>query len=264
MSQNDNTSEPSGTGAGGSSSYGGDDVPEYGQRVEGAPSGPSYEPPRYGQGSAGDQYASPQYGQGQYGQGQQGSYPPPSYDQGQYGQGQYGQGQYGQGQYGQGQYGQGQYGQDQYPQGQYGQGQYAQQGYPGQYQGQYDMGQYGGAPKPAGTGLGIAALVLGILSLLTSWLLGFGLIPGLVGLVLGIVALRKLGRVPGASKAMPVVGIVLSVLGILASVLMFVLVASFMGPLMDAINGPCSQYLNDQAALEQCLTDELGMDTIPQ
>ena len=87
MSHNDNTPDQSGTGAGGSSSSGRPDVPEYGQRVEGAPSGPSYEPPRYGQGAPGDPYSTPQYGQGQQ-----------AY-QSQYGQGQYGQNSDDQGQH---------------------------------------------------------------------------------------------------------------------------------------------------------------------
>ncbi|MFI7584316.1 DUF4190 domain-containing protein [Kocuria sp. M1N1S27] len=253
MSQNDNTPDQSGTGAGGSSSSGRKDVPEYGQRVEGAPSGPSYDPPRYGPGAAGDQYSAPQYGQGQYGQDQ-------------YGQGQYNQGQYGRDQYNQGQYNQDQYGRDQYGQGQdgyggqYGQDQY-HRGQPG-YQGQYDMGQNGAGPKPAGTGLGIAALILGIVALLTCWLV-IGIVPGLVGLVLGIVALRKLGRTPGASKALPIIGIVLSVLGILASIFFLVIY----GAVFDAVlNGECSQYLeaNDQAGFQQCLEQQMGAGTTVQ
>jgi hypothetical protein len=208
MSHNDNTPDQSGTGAGGSSSSGRRDVPEYGQRVEGAPSGPSYEPPRSGQGG-GDPYSTPQYGQGYQGQ-------------------------------------------DSYGQGQYNQGQYGGQG----YQGQYDMNQYGAGPKPAGTGLGIASLVLGIVALLTCWFV-LGIVPGLVGLVLGIVALRKLGRTPGASKALPIIGIVLSVLAILASILFLVLFGALFsefGPAMEA----CSQYSSDQAAFQQCLERELG------
>lgn len=270
MSHNDNTPDQSGTGAGGSSSSGRPDVPEYGQRVEGAPSGPSYEPPRYGQGAPGDQYSSPQYGQGrqayqsQYGQGQYGQ---DSDDQGQHNPGQYGgQGQYGQSQYNQGQYNQGQYGQDSYNQGQYGQdpyhqGQYGGQGYQGQ-QGQYDMGQYGAAPKPAGTGLGIAALVLGIVALLTCWFV-LGIIPGLVGLVLGIVALRKLGRTPGTSKALPIIGIVLSVLGILAGIFFLVVY----GAVFDSIlNGECAQYLqaNDEVGFQRCIEQEWGVSTMDQ
>jgi hypothetical protein len=263
MSHNDNTPDRSGTGAGGSSSFGGRDEPEFGQRSEGAPSGPSYEPPRYGQGSAGDQYPAPQYGQdqqgqygapqhgqGHYGQGQQG-YPPQPADQGQY------PGQYGQNQYGQNQQGYpGQYpGQQGYP------GQYpGQQGYPGQYPGQYDMGQYGAPARPAGTGLGIAALVLGILALLTCWLFGLGFVPGLVGLVLGIVALRRIGRTAGASKAVPIIGVVLSVLGILASIFFFFTLMSLMGEVF----GPCSQYANDPAALEQCVNEQMGVNALEQ
>ncbi|MUN61720.1 hypothetical protein GMA12_00890 [Kocuria sediminis] len=261
MSQNDNTPDQGGTGAGGSSSYGGQGGPEYGQRIEGAPSGPSYEAPRYGQGTGGDQYSSPQYGQGQYGQGQYGQGQQGQYGGGQYGQNQYSQGQYGQGQ--QGQYGAGQYGQDQSSQGQYG-GQgypapYQQgQGYPGQ-QGQYDMGQYGVGAKPQGTGLGIAALILGIVSLLTCWFV-LGLVPGLVGLVLGIVAVRKLGRTPGASKAVPIIGIVLSVLGILASIFFLVIFGALLGEFGPAMEA-CNQYSSDPTAFQQCIEREMGLTT---
>ncbi|MFF0988338.1 DUF4190 domain-containing protein [Kocuria nitroreducens] len=245
MSHNDNTPDQSGTGAGGSSSSGRRDLPEYGQRVEGAPPGPSYEP-RYGQG-AGDQYSTPQYGQGQQGyQGQQ--------NQGQYGQDGYNQGQYGQDGYNQSQYGGQSYqGQDSYGQGQYNQGQYGGQG----YQGQYDMNQYGASPRPAGTGLGIASLVLGIVALLTCWFV-LGIVPGLVGLVLGIVALRKLGRTPGASKALPIVGIVLSVLAILASILFLVLFGALFGEFGPAMEA-CSQFSSDQAAFQQCIEREMGL-----
>ncbi len=269
MSHNDNTPDQSGTGAGGSSSYGGQDGPEYGQRIEGAPSGPSYEAPRYGQG--GDQYSSPQYGQGQYSQGQYGQGQQDPYGAGQYGGGQYGQSQYGQsqhsqdpysqGQYGQGQqgqYGQGAYGAGQYGQDPYSQGQHGGQGYPAQYQqGQYDMGQYGA--KPQGTGLGIAALILGIVSLLTCWFV-LGLVPGLVGLVLGIVAVRKLGRTPGASKAVPIVGIVLSVLGILASIFFLVIFGALLGEFGPAMEA-CNQFSSDPTAFQQCLERETGFAT---
>lgn len=218
MSQNDNTPDQGGTGAGGSSSYGGQGVPEYGQRIEGAPSGPSYEAPRYGQGTGGDQYSSPQYGQGQGYQDQQG-----------------------------------------YPD-QYGQGYQNQQGHPDQYgqgqQGQYDMGQYGGGSKPPGTGLGIAALILGIVALLTSWFV-LGIVPGIVGLVLGIVALRKLRRTPGASKALPIIGIVLSVLAILASIFFLVIVGTLIGEFGPAMEA-CSQF-SDQAAIQECLERETGL-----
>ncbi|WP_424347564.1 DUF4190 domain-containing protein, partial [Kocuria sp. CH-021] len=144
---------------------------------------------------------------------------------------------------------------DSYSQGQYNQG---QQG----YQGQYDMGQYGAASKPAGTGLGIAALVLGIVALLTCWFV-LGIVPGLVGLVLGIVALRKLGRTPGTSKALPIIGIVLSVLGILASIFFLVVYGAFIDSIL---NGECAQYLqaNDQAGFQRCLEQEWGVSTMDQ
>ena len=260
MSQNDHTPDQSGTGAGGSSSYGSKGEPEYGQRVEGAPSGPSYEAPRYGQDPGRDH--AQRYGQDH---GQPG-YPPPSYGRDQAPQyGQYDQsGQYGRqedgfpGQYAQGR--QNAYGQPEngYP-GQYGpgpQGGYGPQGYPGQH----DAGPYDGGAKPAGTGLGIAALVLGILALLTSWMLGLGIIPGLVGLVLGIVAIRKLGRVRGASRAVPIVGVVLSVLGLLVGIVFLVFFISVVGQVFDQ----CGEFAGDPVALQQCLNEQAGVGTLPQ
>jgi hypothetical protein len=276
MSQNDHTPDQSGTGAGGSSSSGSRGEPEYGQRVEGAPSGPTHEAPRYGQDGGQQGYPPPSYGQDQapqygqydqYGQGGQDTYGRPENGYpGQYGQGRqdtYGQPENGYpGQYGQGRqdtYGQAENG---YP-GQYGQGYqggYGTQGYPAQYPGHYDAGSYGGGAKPAGTGLGIASLVLGILALLTCWMLGLGIIPGLVGLVLGIVAIRKLGRVRGASRAVPIVGVVLSALGIVAGIFFFVAVISLVGPILDR----CGEFAGDPVALEQCVNQQMGVGAFPQ
>lgn len=81
--------------------------------------------------------------------------------------------------------------------------------------------------KPAG-GLGIAALVLGIVSLVFCWIWFISIICGLVGLVLGIVAIaqkRKLG--------MPLTGAILSLVGIILSIVLIVAVVGIFGKAVD-------------------------------
>lgn len=61
-------------------------------------------------------------------------------------------------------------------------------------------------------GFGVAALVLGICSIAICCCYGFGLIPAIIGLILGIVQNKK------SSNGIAVAGIVLSIIGILLNV----------------------------------------------
>jgi hypothetical protein len=62
-------------------------------------------------------------------------------------------------------------------------------------------------------GLSVASLVLGIISLVTSFF-GGGLVVGIVGIILAVVAKKK-----GQTGAMATVGLVLSIVGIVISIL---------------------------------------------
>lgn len=80
-----------------------------------------------------------------------------------------------------------------------------------------------GQPRPASEkrGLAIAALVLGILALLGAWIpfLNVGsIVLGLVGLVLGIVAIAKVSKGEAGGKVMAMVGAALCVLAIVLSI----------------------------------------------
>jgi hypothetical protein len=110
-----------------------------------------------------------------------------------------------------------------------GQQPYGQQ--PAQQPGQQPYGQhsyggpsYGQQPPRPGTekrGLAIAALVLGILALLSSWIpfVNVGsIIMGIVGLVLGIVAIAKASKGQAGGKVMATVGAALCVLAIVLSI----------------------------------------------
>ncbi len=138
--------------------------------------------------------------------------------------------------------------------GQYGQQpqQYGQQ--PQQYgQGHPAQGGYDGRPAPK-NGLGVAALVLGILAFLSGLFIIGGLF-GLVAVVLGFLALRKVKRGEASSRGLPITGIVLGIIGIIAAVLAVAGIG-----LLGSRAANCDQFANDQVALEQCLADQFGVD----
>lgn len=144
--------------------------------------------PVYNQNANGQNYEQNPYKQNVYGQN--------PYEQNAYGQNPYEQNSYGQNPYGQNGYVQNGYGQP-YPQGMYGQPVYQQ-------------------PRQI-SGLSIAGLVLGILGLVSSFILNWvSALIALVGLVLSIIgqAMKKSG--------LGIAAIILSVLGLLAGVGFFV------------------------------------------
>ncbi|MCP3425925.1 DUF4190 domain-containing protein [Rothia sp. AR01] len=125
--------------------------------------------------------------------------------------------------------------------------------YQGQAAGYND--QYGGQKpgRPAGWGLGLASLICGIVGLVFSWLVVPG-IAAIVAIILGIVAIRKLKKTPGAGKAMPIVGIITGALGTIAAIVVAILSAVLFSYGMDAYE-QCSHLQSDNAAFEQCLDD---------
>lgn len=76
----------------------------------------------------------------------------------------------------------------------------------------------GGAQQPLKQGLAIASLVVGILSVPLMCLFGLGILTALVGLVLGVVALVKVGRAPQeyGGKGMAIGGVAASALCLLS------------------------------------------------
>ena len=150
---------------------------------------------------------------------------------------------------GQPEYGQPGYGQPGYAQPQYGQ--------PGHGQPQYGQPGYGGgwptspvaAPR---NGLGTAALVLGVLSIPLAFVVIGGLL-GIVGLVLGVMALRRVARGLATNRGMAIAGIVLSVLGILLSLFIVSSVALFSRDVVD-----CAQQYTSQEEINRCLEDRIS------
>lgn len=191
---------------------------------------------------------------------------------------------FGQGLGGQGGYGQNTYGQDPYGQagstygsgqGYGGQGVAPQYGQPGQGYGQpgqgygqdpaYGQGGYGqGAPyggyppaygqeRPKRNGLGIAALVLGILSIVLFFTVIGGIVLGIAAIVLGFIGRGRAKRGEASNGGMAIAGILTGLIGILIPVGIAVAAALFFNSttgrqLTDCLN----RAGNDQAAIARC------------
>jgi hypothetical protein len=113
---------------------------------------------------------------------------------------------------------------------------------------------YPGQPVTPPVGLAVAALVLGILACLLFWIPFGGIILGLVGLVLGIVAWRRASTGRAGGKAMAVVGTVLGGLAVAGGILATVVIILVFGRVSHCID----VNLTDQQ-LEDCINQEFGV-----
>ena len=87
------------------------------------------------------------------------------------------------------------------------------------------------APRSTGSGLAIAALVVGIVAFLTGLVPILGTLVGLVAVVLGIIALVK-----KQSKALALTGLILGGIGLIVSLLSGLILGAFAGAAVDAID----------------------------
>jgi hypothetical protein len=126
-------------------------------------------------------------------------------------------------------------------------------------------GPFPGGPRPS-SGLAVAALVVGIISLVLAWIPVVNLVSilgGIAALILGIVALRKANRGVAGGKGMAVAGTVLG--GV--SLVLAIVVNVFFGVAIDeAINSaesaaPAVAPTVQPAESEQTAGDEQTVDT---
>lgn len=144
------------------------------------------------------------------------------------------------------------YSQPTYPQSAYSQpagaGQYGAVGNPDPYA----AGSYG--PKPQG--MAIAALVFGILSILLGAPI-LGVILGLVAIVLGFIALKKVKKGVGGGRGLAIAGIVTGIIGALISIVLTVFLGAVLNGLFQSgsLEGAmeCSQL--PQAQQEACINN---------
>jgi len=105
-------------------------------------------------------------------------------------------------------------------------------------------------PRSQKKGLAIASLVLGILAIVTFWTAVGGIVLGLIGLILGIVAILGANKGRNGGKGLAIAGVVVSVLGLLAGAAWGI----FLGAIFTS---------DDAQQLRECLSDA-GSDTAAQ
>ncbi len=78
-----------------------------------------------------------------------------------------------------------------------------------------------GAAAVQPKGLAITALILGIASIVFCWVWWLSIPAGVVGLVLGIIGLRK-----GQPRGMALTGVILSAIGIVIAIILIIVIAA--------------------------------------
>lgn len=129
-----------------------------------------------------------------------------------------------------------------------GEGFYGRPGGPTQ-QGTYNGGPYGPTPGPYGynqlkrNGMSVASLVLGIIGVVFScWTVG--IIPGIISLILGIVAKRRIRRSQGTQSGdgMALAGIILGIIAIILGIYVIITLILNRGELIRFMQSYMNNY----------------------
>ena len=146
--------------------------------------------------------------------------------------------------------------------------QHGQGSYPSGQQGGYGGGYsepYGAKPR---NGMAVAALVVGVIALLTCWIF-LGLPLAIVGLVLGIVAMRRAKRGLATNRGTAIAAVVVNAVALLASAVFTAIWIAAGAAFWNNGGADLTQCLrdagSDQAAVQACndryndeLQDQLG------
>ncbi|MGH3941026.1 MAG: DUF4190 domain-containing protein [Pseudonocardiaceae bacterium] len=123
---------------------------------------------------------------------------------------------------------------------------------------------YGQTPPPAGhgqnpaprNGFGIAALVLGVLALLSSWTILGGILLGLLALIFGLLGRGRAKRGEATNGGMSIAGAVLGAVGLLIAIGLIVLgVSIFNSPAGRDYQQCVEQSGGDPGRIEQCAAE---------
>lgn len=100
-------------------------------------------------------------------------------------------------------------------------------------------------------GLGTAALVLGILAVVTSWTVFGGVVLGILAIVFGIVGRGRARRGEATNKGSATAGLVLGAIGLLLSVALIVLGASVLNSSSGKQLRACLSNAGQDASAQQ-------------
>lgn len=143
---------------------------------------------------------------------------------------------------------------------------YGSSPFPGQQQ------QYGGQPgaqpygsPPAGpkrNGLGVAALVLGVLAVLSSFTVVIGFVLGLLAIVFGVIGRGRAKRGEADNRGIATAGLALGAVGLVLSVAIGIAAGSALSRLFNSPEGQrlteCLQQANGNRARAQACQDEFA------
>ena len=124
----------------------------------------------------------------------------------------------------------------------------------------YGNGPPTGYGPPPRNGLGVAALIFGIIALLGAWIPLVNIVSvvlAIVGIVVGIMALRRVKRGEATNRGMSLTGLVLSVVALLLAVFVLVRAANFILSNYEDIE-PCADPALSQEEQQACLEDVLN------
>lgn len=115
---------------------------------------------------------------------------------------------------------------------------------------------YGTAPPRRANGLGLAAMILGIVGLVLSLVL-VGIVPAVVAVVLGVLGRRRVRRGEADNGGQALVGIITGVSGIVVAVIVGVVLAVFVNT--DSFQNylDCVHHASGQRAKQDC-ADQFG------
>lgn len=129
---------------------------------------------------------------------------------------------------------------------------------PGPYPGRYPpppmmpYGNYPGVPVAPRNGLGIAALIIGVIALLSSWL-GVGGLIGIAAVILGFVARARVKRGEANNGGVAMAGIVIGVIAIIAALAVAALWVLLIRNVDPGSYFDCLQQAgNDKVKVQQC------------
>lgn len=122
---------------------------------------------------------------------------------------------------------------------------------PGYGQPAYGQPYGGGYGAPARNGMGVTALVLGIVSIFLCWTVAVGIIGGLLALIFGILGRKRAGRGEATNGGLALAGAITGVFGIIFGGGLLAVYIYFGGSLSQL--GRCDRAANgDQQQIQLC------------
>jgi membrane protein implicated in regulation of membrane protease activity len=120
----------------------------------------------------------------------------------------------------------------------------------------YGSTGYGAPVAQPRNGFGVAALVLGVLAVLSSWTVIGGLVLGILAVIFGLLGRGRVRRGEATNGGLSVAGTVLGAVGVLIAVVLIALAVSVLNTPAGRRYRQClEQSAGNTTLIERCMTD---------